>query len=81
MYVMYLVGRELGIREELNMCAGHLAEVREAAREILVTDIQVSVTRCSLIMIDKARCAKHVSNNSLIKFATKTIRNEKVPQK
>ena len=42
-YVMYLVGRELGIREELNMCAGDLAEVREAAREILVTEIQVSV--------------------------------------
>ena len=32
-------------------------------------------------MIDKARCAKHVSNNSLIKFCTKTIRKEKVPQK
>ena len=47
MYVMYLVGRELGIREELNMCAGDLAEVREAAREILVTEIQVSEMRYS----------------------------------
>ena len=32
-------------------------------------------------MIDKARCAKHVSNLSLIKFSTITIRKEKVPQK
>ena len=48
---MYLVGRELGIWEELNMCSGDLAEVTEAAREILVTDVQVSVTRCSLNMI------------------------------
>ena len=32
-------------------------------------------------MIDKARCAKHVSNSSLIKFRTKTIRKEKVHQK
>jgi len=39
-HVMYLVGRELGIREELNMCSGDLNEVREAAREILVTEIQ-----------------------------------------
>jgi len=39
-HVMYLVGRELGIREDLNMCSGDLAEVREAAREILVTEIQ-----------------------------------------
>ena len=38
----------------------------------LVTNVKV--------MIDKARCVKHVSNNSLIKFGTKTIRNEKVPQ-
>ena len=45
MHVMYLVGRELGIREDLNMCSGDLAEVREAAREILVTEIKVSVTR------------------------------------
>ena len=44
-HVMYLVGRELGIREELNMCSGDLNEVREVAREILVTEIQVSVTQ------------------------------------
>ena len=48
MYVMRIVGRALGIREELNMCTGNLAEVREVAREILVTAIQVSVTRYSL---------------------------------
>ena len=47
MHVMYLVGRELGIREELNMCAGDLTEVREAAREILVSEIQVSEIRYS----------------------------------
>ena len=40
---MYLVGRELGIRDELNMCAGDLAEVREVAREILDTEIQVRI--------------------------------------
>ena len=32
-------------------------------------------------MIDKARGPKNVSNNSLIKFGTKVIRNKKVPQK
>ena len=42
MHVMYLVGRELGIREELNMCSGDINEVREAAREIIVNEIQVS---------------------------------------
>ena len=46
---MYLVGRELGIREELNMCAGDLTEVREAAREILISEIQVSEMRYSPI--------------------------------
>ena len=45
MHVMHMVGRVLGIREELNMCTGDLAEVREVAREILVTEIQVSMTR------------------------------------
>ena len=48
MHVMHMVGRALGIREELNMCTGDLAEVRKIAREILVTDIQVSLTRYSL---------------------------------
>ena len=43
-HVMYLVGRELGIREELNMCAGGLEEVRETARQILTAEIQVSLT-------------------------------------
>ena len=46
-HVMYLVGRELGIREELNMCAGDLTEVRQAAREILISEIQVSEIRYS----------------------------------
>ena len=46
---MYLVGRELGIREELNMCTGDLAEVREVAREILISEIQVSEMRYSPI--------------------------------
>ena len=41
-HVMYLVGRELGIREELNMCSGDINEVREVAREIIVNEIQVS---------------------------------------
>ena len=43
-----MVGRSLGIREELNMCTGDLAEVREVAREILVAEIQVGVTIYSL---------------------------------
>ena len=42
-------------------------------------DVQIDFGH--LVTIDKARSAKHVSNNSLIKFCTKTIRNEKVPQK
>ena len=39
------------------------------------------VTDVNLVMIDKARFAKHVSNISLNKICTTTIRKEKVPQK
>ena len=34
-YVMYLVGRELGICEEFNMCRGDMEAVRQYSRDIL----------------------------------------------
>ena len=34
-YVMYLVGRELGICDEFNMCAGDMEAVRSYSRDIL----------------------------------------------
>jgi len=39
-YVMYLVGRELGICEEFNMCRGDLARVKQYSQAILDQEIK-----------------------------------------
>jgi len=44
-YIMYLVGRHLGVHEEYNLCRGGLDKARAYSREILVEVIQPAVTQ------------------------------------
>merc|ERR1719330_537701 len=46
-YVMYLVGSQLGIKEEFNLCKGGLSEARAYSREVLVEVIQPAVRKNS----------------------------------
>ena len=42
LYVMYVVGRELGICDQYNLCKGDITEVTEYAKEILEHEIKPS---------------------------------------